>query len=265
MGQFDYIIANGLYSWIPDDLRDRLLAVCRERLAAQGVALVSYNALPGRYVHMMLREMMLYNTRNAADPRERIVQARALLRMLREAHLAPGAWQPMFNEEIWQMSTRNEGWFFHDDLAPVNDSFYVRDFASRAARHSLQYLGDAQPHLMFDNRASLDWVGGDVIEREQYFDFLSLRQFRYTLLCGSEVRLNRPAGPERMDRFLFSSPARQSNGQIEGLNSVCMTEAPEAVGRVAAAMGAVYPIPVAFDKLLESVGDREALRGILFT
>jgi SAM-dependent methyltransferase len=264
IGQFDYIIANGLYSWIPDHLRDRLLAVCRERLVAGGVALVSYNALPGRYVHMMLREMMLYHTRNGADPRERIVEARSLLRMLREGHLASDAWQPMLDEEIWQMSNRNEGWFFHDDLATINDSFYVHDFAARAARHSLQYLGDAQPHLMFDTRVPLDWVGGGVMEREQYFDFLSLRQFRYTLLCGSEVRLDRPAGPERMDRFLFSSPARQSHGQIEGLNSVCMTGAPEAVGRVAAAMGAVYPIPVAFDKLLESAGDREALRGILF-
>jgi SAM-dependent methyltransferase len=138
MGQFDYIIANGLYSWIPDGLRDRLLAVCRERLAANGVALVSYNALPGRYVHMMLREMMLYHTRNGADPRERIVQARALLRRVREAHLASAAWQPMLDEEIWLMSNRNEGWFFHDDLAAINDSFYVRDFAARAARPSLK-------------------------------------------------------------------------------------------------------------------------------
>jgi SAM-dependent methyltransferase len=265
LGEFDYIIANGVYSWIPDDLRDRLLAVCRERMAPQGVALISYNALPGRYVHTMLRDMMLYHTRNGGDPRERIVQARDLLGKLRDAHLASGAWQPMLDEEIRQMSNRNEGWFFHDDIAPINDSFYVRDFAARAARHSLQYLGDAQAHLMFDTRTSLDWVGGDVMEREQYFDFLSLRQFRNTLLCGSEVQLERPAGPERMDRFLFSSPARQSEGQIEGLNSVCITEAPEAVGRVAAAMGAVYPMPVAFDKLLESAGDREALRGILFT
>jgi len=264
MGQFDYIIANGLYSWIPDDLRDRLLAVCRERLAANGVALVSYNSLPGRYVHRMLRDMMLYHTRNGADPRERIVEARALLRVLREAHLASDAWQPLLDEEIWQMSNRNEGWFFHDDLAPINDSFYVRDFAARAARHSLQYLGDAQPHLMFDTRVALDWVGGDVIEREQYFDFLSFRPFRQTLLCANEVRLDRPAGPERMDRFLFSSPARESNGQIEGLNSVCIAEAPESVKRVAAAMGAVYPQPVAFGQLLESVGDREALRSILF-
>jgi len=265
VGEFDYIVAQGVYSWIPDDLRDRLLAVCRERLAPQGVAYVSYNALPGRYVRMMLRDMMVYHTRNCADPRERIEQARSLLRMLGEAHLASAAWQPMLDQEIRLELKGTEGWFFHDDLAPINDSFYVRDFAARAARHSLQYLGDAETHLMFDTTTSLDWVGGDIIEREQYFDFLALRRFRQTLLCGSEVRLERPAGPERMDRFLFSSPARQSNGQIEGLHKVCVKDAPEAVARVAAAMGAVYPRPVAFDKLLESAGDREFLRATLFT
>ena len=117
---------------------------------------------------------------------------------------------------------------------------------------------------MFDVKNALTWLGDDVIEREQYLDFLCFRRFRQTLLCRAETPLTRPAGPEQMDRFLFSSPARQSETQIEGLNSVCITEAPPAVARVAAAMGDVYPLPVAFDKLLHAA-DRETLRGILFT
>lgn len=264
MGEFDYIIAHGLYSWIPDDLRDGLLSVCRERLAPEGVAFVSYNVLPGRYVRMMLRDMMLYHTRNCADPRERLERARTLLGKVGEARMTAASWQPMLDDEIGQSLAGNDGWLYHDDLGPVNDAFHVRDFVARAERHSLQYLGDAQPHLMFDSRASLDWVGGDLLEREQYFDFLCLRPFRQTLLCASEVRLERPAVAERMDRFWFSSPARQSDRQIEGLNSVCLADAPEAVRRVALAMGAVYPRPVAFDGLLELVEGREALRHILF-
>ena len=80
MGEFDYIIAHGVYSWIPEDVRDRLLAVCRERLAPQGVACISYNALPGRHVRMMLREMMLYHTRDCTDAGERIEIGRASCR-----------------------------------------------------------------------------------------------------------------------------------------------------------------------------------------
>src|SRR5690349_7250348 len=40
-GKFDYIIAHGVYSWVPQPVRERLLGVCREMLNPQGVAYVS--------------------------------------------------------------------------------------------------------------------------------------------------------------------------------------------------------------------------------
>ena len=63
-------------------MRDRLLAVCRERLAPQGVAFVSYNVYPGRYPRQMIREILLYHTRALADPAKRIARARRLLAQL---------------------------------------------------------------------------------------------------------------------------------------------------------------------------------------
>src|SRR5579872_907571 len=62
-GEFDYIVAHGVYSWVPAHVRDRLLALCAERLAPQGIAYISYNAYPGRHMRQMLREMMLYHIR----------------------------------------------------------------------------------------------------------------------------------------------------------------------------------------------------------
>jgi hypothetical protein len=246
MGEFDYIIAHGVYSWVPDAIRDRMLAVCRERLAEQGVAFISYNALPGRRVPMMLREMMLYHTRDIADAEERIAKARELLRMVQEAQSLSRVRMPLVDEEIGQMLMIDPGCFLHDDLAPVNDAFYVRDFVAQAARHRLQYLGDADVHAMFGAGHLLDWTGNDVIEREQYRDFLTLRRFRQTLLCRAEVALERSPVAEQMDRFLFSSPARQ-------------VESP-----LAAELRDAYPLPVAFEKLLGCVEDREQLRETLF-
>src|SRR5262249_48875673 len=52
---FDYIIAHGFYSWAPPPVRDRLLAFCHEHLAPQGIAYVSYNAMPGGHIRRMLR------------------------------------------------------------------------------------------------------------------------------------------------------------------------------------------------------------------
>src|SRR5580658_8781803 len=38
LGEFDYVIAHGFYSWVPQAARDKLMAICRASLAPQGVA-----------------------------------------------------------------------------------------------------------------------------------------------------------------------------------------------------------------------------------
>ena len=58
LGEFDYIIAHGLYSWVPSEVRERLLRICRVNLAPSGVAYVSYNTYPGFHRREMFREMM---------------------------------------------------------------------------------------------------------------------------------------------------------------------------------------------------------------
>jgi SAM-dependent methyltransferase len=55
-GEFDFILAHGLYSWVPPDVRDGLLRVCAQRLTPQGIAFISYNAYPGRHMRQMLRK-----------------------------------------------------------------------------------------------------------------------------------------------------------------------------------------------------------------
>src|SRR6266567_8093421 len=46
-GEFDYIVAHGVYSWVPAPVREALLEVMRQRLAPQGIAFVSANVKPG--------------------------------------------------------------------------------------------------------------------------------------------------------------------------------------------------------------------------
>src|SRR5262245_50055090 len=38
----DYIVVHGLYSWVPDDVRGSIMSFCRDALAADGLAYVSY-------------------------------------------------------------------------------------------------------------------------------------------------------------------------------------------------------------------------------
>lgn len=179
-GTFDYILAHGLYSWIPQDARDSLMALCAERLAPQGVAYISYNTWPGRHERHILRQMLIYHHLRPFDPpRRRLKEARKLL-------AAIGT--PVAR----QMAESSDDLLFHDDLASINDPVWFRNFAAHAALHNLQYLGDAGPGRR---------LPGD----EQYFDFVAMRAFRQSLLCRAEVPLREPTAA-LMPRFLFSSP-----------------------------------------------------------
>jgi SAM-dependent methyltransferase len=244
VGEFDYIFAHGLYSWIPSDVRDRLLAVCSERLAPQGVAFVSYNVYPGRYPRHMIREILMYHTRAIEDPAQRIAEARRLLSQID-------------HEEAKHVMQHADDALFHDDLAPVNDPVWFREFAAHARRHGLQYLAEAQSHKTFDPaREPGEENTGDVIEREQYVDFRKLRRFRETLLCHEEVALDRAIDPARMDGFLFSEFQRAQ--EISGGQGV------QAVQAVVEALHDTGQLPVQFQELIPYAGNAELLGQILF-
>jgi SAM-dependent methyltransferase len=241
-GEFDYIFAHGLYSWIPAAVRDRLLAVCGERLAPQGVAFVSYNVYPGRYPRQMIREMLLYHIRALQDPAECIAEARRLLERLD-------------HPEAKALLEQGDDSLFHDDLAPINHPVWFRDFAAHAQRHALQYLGEADSHKTFHPAmAQEDGESADIIEREQYVDFFKLRRFRQTLLCRAEVQLDRAIGPSRMDEFLFS--------ENKGAQRVPGNDA--ALEAVAQALHDTAPLPARFEEFIPYAGTPEALRQILF-
>ena len=45
--QFDYIICHDVYSWVPDAVQQKILAICSRNRVPNGVADVSYNTYPG--------------------------------------------------------------------------------------------------------------------------------------------------------------------------------------------------------------------------
>lgn len=215
MGEFDYIIAHGFYSWVAPPLRERLLQIMEALLSPHGVAFVSYNTYPGCHIREMVREMMRYHVHNAPDPVTKISQARALLSFLVQAR--PGDGDPydlLLRKELDRVLKQSDHHLFHDDLAPINQPFYFHEFMEQAGRHGMQYLCEAEYHTMqVDHisdaaRKAMEALEENPVAREQYLDFLTCRRFRQTLLCRRTVRLDRDVRSERMQRFFFSSPAR---------------------------------------------------------
>jgi SAM-dependent methyltransferase len=88
LGEFDYIVAHGVYAWIPPDARDALLGLIASHLSPDGLAYVSYNANPGGYLRRMLRDAGLWHARGIEEPLERAAKAQELYLFLRDT--APG-------------------------------------------------------------------------------------------------------------------------------------------------------------------------------
>ena len=82
LGNFDYIIAHGLYSWIPANVRAHVLPLIKRHLAPNGVAFVSYNTLPGCHMRRTVWEMLKYHTRDPPGMPAKVAAARSLLKMV---------------------------------------------------------------------------------------------------------------------------------------------------------------------------------------
>jgi len=215
LGRFDYILAHGLYSWIPAKVREGVLRICRENLAPHGVAYVSYNAYPGFHRREQFREMMLHHVRNVQDPSERYEEAVRLIaefsKYTRTGELA----RALFEEQRQHLAETVPWAVYHDDLADTNRAFYFHEFIADARRHQLQYLGEADFYEMHADtypalvvEALERFSGTDVLVKEQYLDFMKGRRFRQTLLCREEVALDRKPGPERITELYVASSAR---------------------------------------------------------
>src|SRR5262249_6844556 len=79
-----YILAHGLYSWVPVEVRDALLALADERLSANGLVFVSYNVYPGCHVRQAAWETLRFHVAALDGARARLDAARALAAALAE-------------------------------------------------------------------------------------------------------------------------------------------------------------------------------------
>ena len=214
LGMFDYLIAHGLYSWIPASVRDRLLGLCRELLAPEGIAVVSYNALPGGYVRQIAREVMFAGVGSVEDVGEKVGTGIRFLHDVLETRLQNDPFRSLLEEHVNSMKNRRPEAVFHDELSEVNDPVLFSDFIEHARTHNLQYLSEVvlppppDPCYRADLRPAIEGVGdGGVIAQEQVLDFMRMRKYRETLLCHSERRVRRNFSGNVFRRLLFASPA----------------------------------------------------------
>lgn len=215
-GPFDYIICHGVYSWVPPNVQTKILDVCRDHLAENGVAYISYNTYPGWYLRRGVREMMAYHASGFDDEQSQINQSRALVDFLVSAvKPGAGAYEALLHEELNILKSSEDSYIYHEHLEDHNEPIFFHQFVSRAGQSDLRFLCEAQFSSMLpstyseETRATLSKIAPDIIQMEQYMDFVRNRKFRQTLLCHGDVVPQRSIKPERIENLFVSAPLRR--------------------------------------------------------
>ncbi len=264
-GCFDYIIAHGVYSWVPPFVRAKMMAIFKENLSQNGVAYVSYNCYPGCRLRDLARDIMLFHVRTTADPQERLDQARGLMKVMAETS-DNDVYGVVVREQWERLKKVPDPVLYHDDLDADSKAFLFHEVIDEAARHGLQYLSEASVHanplgVAEPIRKILDrFPETEVVLREQYLDFFVGRGFRHTLLCHEEIELKRTADPNVVRNYHLAADPKPIAAEIDPSTRE-IAEFQTAHGNIAIdhpltkaallALRAAWPRALTFDEVVE--------------
>ena len=143
-GQFDFIIAHGVFSWVPENARNALLELFARHLRRGGLLYLNYNCRPGWNVRGLVRDFLLAET-----VRARPLPARASLAKKVSGKIATALadiqhpYSQLLGREFQFVHEGTVSWIGHEYLAEDNHSYWRSDFLALARRHGLEYVADA--------------------------------------------------------------------------------------------------------------------------
>ena len=214
-GQFDYILCHGVFSWVPENVRDHILRISRECMTPLGIGYISYNAYPAWKQHEMLRDMMRFHAFRMEDPKEQILQARALVQFIGE-HVPDtinNSYGKFINSQVEFISGLTEEYLYHEYLEAHNQPYWFYEFIKLLDANELQYLGDTDLSSMInlhwpeETRDLLNHISPTQYELEQYMDMLRCRRFRCSTFVHHAREVTRGIEPKVFTNFYYSYKA----------------------------------------------------------
>jgi methyltransferase-like protein/2-polyprenyl-3-methyl-5-hydroxy-6-metoxy-1,4-benzoquinol methylase len=221
LGQFDYVICHGVYSWVPEHVQNAILPAIRGLLAPNGVAYVSYNVYPGWKSKEIVRDAMTLFGAELKTPEQKVSHARALINLLDDVAPAGGALATALGDYKALGGKVGDYYLLHEELETFHRPCYFLEFTERAGQHGLAYLAEARPEVMFAGnygaKASerlLEESGHSQVLLEQYLDFVVSRTFRHTLLVhGKRVKhIRYQLRRKRWDKMHFAAQMPLAEG-----------------------------------------------------
>ncbi len=264
---FDYVIAHGVYAWVPEPVRQALLDLIAHVLSPRGVAFVSYNAMPGGHVRLILREMLLHALAGIDDPQDRISAAFAALHEYGTPRADDDPLVAGIRMQAANMADRPASVLFHDELGGTYTPHKLTDVVGAAAQVGLRFLTDGGRNRGFDGFLNRDSgavadAEAEVVQLAQMRDYLEFCWFRATLLVRAEVRPERQLDPALLDGLWVSAQlAVLESGEFK-TGDDCFTVADAAMTEAMEELANAWPARRPVSDIARTDAQRQILLGL---
>lgn len=197
---FDWIIAHGFLSWVPDEVKSALFSFCRKHLAPTGIATVSFNVEAGwRPRFPIISKARAILAAGAAD-------RMAALAVLKSVTPAGSPDLAILDD----MLAKGEEILAFDDFGPVNDPWSFETFVHTSHAAGLRYLGETDPSTHFptqisaEQRAQIQSSSPHPLAFHSTLDELSGRTFRSAILCRDDAPIDPRISVKRLLELFVS-------------------------------------------------------------
>jgi SAM-dependent methyltransferase len=226
---FDWIGLHGIWSWISDANRARIVDFARRKLKVGGVFYVSYNTLPGwssmaSVRHVLVRHGARLAAAGAPVP-ARADEAIAFVANMLESNPKVAQTNPIIAQRFEQMKGMDRSYIAHEYLNRDWAPMYFADIENWLEPAKLSFAVSANPmdqidvvNLTTDQQKLLLGIA-DPSFRETIRDMLTNQQFRrdYWIRGGRRLSALEQVELLRTQRFVLRRPRAGFDMKINGL------------------------------------------------
>jgi trans-aconitate methyltransferase len=195
-GEFDFIIAHGVFSWVPDEVKLALLDFIGKRLAPRGIAVVSFNVVAG------------WRERMAVVAKVRAIQALGDVDEMTALSVMADVADESEAATVADMLAKGPEVLAFDDFAPVMDAWSLGAVVKLAEASGLRWLGDSVSGETGDDAA----------------DNAAQTTFRSELFCRADAVLGESLAGEGRGRPKIA-PTVPDFPKLDAWRLVCAQEA----------------------------------------
>lgn len=203
LGEFDFIVLHGVFSWVSQEVRDQIMRVAKSHLAKGGLLLVSYNAMPG-WAHLQPIRGILrqYAELRQGDTLQRIRDAIAYLVYIRDKQAKYFVDNPQASQYVDSLLKQDVRYLAHEYLNESWTSFYFSDVSKMFLRAGMTFVGSLPVFTNFWDLCvrpefqELFRTTSNRLVTESHKDFCANTAFRWDIYSHAPIKM-----PELSDRI----------------------------------------------------------------